>query len=238
MRLFDKYSHAIRALPNGPLTERDLLTDDFLIAQEGNLSIYYAPLDRVNRAARAVMAGITPGQTQMRLAFETVRDALAAGYSSDDALRKAKEQAAFAGAMRTRLCDWLDRLGLPAWLGAPNAEALFSTHATLLHSTSVLRYPVFVDDGHNYTGRRPNLSASPFLLDFTRRYFLRELRKLDNPIIVPLGTAVANSLRAVKIDASHCLYGFPHPSGAYVGGPSQFVKEKPRLRRQLTELFA
>jgi hypothetical protein len=235
--LFDTHSDAIRALPERPLTERDLLTNKFLLKRQKrpNLSVYYAPLDCVNRKARVVIVGITPGWQQMRLAFEAAHAALARGASSDTALKVAKEHAAFAGSMRTNLCKWLDDLRLPECLGVPNTAALFSTRAALVHSTSAVRYPVF-RDGKNYTGGRPPLARTPFLLDFAQEYFVPELLAIGDPIIVPLGVAVEKTLRELDIGASRCLYGFPHPSGGYPGGPRKFAEARRRLRAQVATL--
>lgn len=45
------------------------IDERLLIDREGNLSVYYAPFEYVNPAARVVIVGITPGRTQMRNAL-------------------------------------------------------------------------------------------------------------------------------------------------------------------------
>jgi len=63
---------------------------------------------------------------------------LLAGLRSAEVCRRAKEQARFAGAIRTNLISMLDGVGLPGCLGLSGSEALFSTHGSLLHTTSML----------------------------------------------------------------------------------------------------
>ena len=56
--LFQKYANAILAYRG------DALAAELLMASSGPISVYYAPFDWVNPAARVVIVGITPGRKQ------------------------------------------------------------------------------------------------------------------------------------------------------------------------------
>jgi len=232
--LLAEYADAIAALPPGTLARDDLLVNDFLLDAQGRLRVYYAPFEHVNAAARVAVVGLRPGWQQLRLAFEAARDALRRGDDTRAALRAAAADAAFAG-MRRTLCRMLDELGLPARLGLDESAALFTTHASLLHTTSALRFPVFVgDEQENYSGS-PSPARNPFLLA-QARVFMAELEQLGDAIVVPLGKAVADALRAVGVPAARCLYGFPHPSGANGHRTRLFAAARERLRAQVATL--
>ena len=237
----DDYANAIKALPDkAPLEKADLLADTFRIVKEDGLEIFYAPLDYVNRQAQVIIVGITPGWTQMEVAYRQARLDLLAGLSGAQVCRRAKEQARFAGAMRTNLISMLDGIGLPGCLGLSGSEALFSTHVSLLHTTSAIRYPVFVD-GKDYTGHRPRLLRHPTLTQFLDTYLAGELQEAGQGLIVPLGQAVSEALAYLVergvVDQRRCLIGFPHPSGANARRERLFGERKSELERQLRSWF-
>jgi hypothetical protein len=159
------FADLIRSLPNHtPLTKEDLLHPDFLLSKNGNLEIYYAPHNEyINEKAQVLIIGITPGWTQMEAACRQVRDDLLAGISLEEAGKRAKHTARFAGSMRKNLVQMLDELGLARILGIGICGELFDESCDLLHTTSMLKYPVFVG-GKNYTGHSPKLLKSPLLL--------------------------------------------------------------------------
>jgi len=238
----DDYANAIKALPDkAPLEKADLLADTFRIVKEDGLEIFYAPLDDVNRQAQVVIVGITPGWTQMEVAYRQARLDLLAGLRSAEVCRRAKEQARFAGAIRTNLISMLNGIGLPECLGLSGSEALFSTHVSLLHTTSAIRYPVFVD-GKDYTGHRPRLLRLPTLTQFLDTYLAGELQEAGQGLIVPLGQAVSEALAYLVergvVDQRRCLIGFPHPSGANARRADLFKERKSRLEQQLRSWFA
>jgi hypothetical protein len=109
--LFERFADAISALPEREeFSKSDLLVPQFRLVKDGNLEIYYAPLDFINAHAKVAIVGITPGWTQMEIAFRQVRVALGKGLSASDALRRAKEEASFAGTMRKNLVKMLDEV--------------------------------------------------------------------------------------------------------------------------------
>ena len=92
-----------------------------------------------------------------------------------DAMRKAKEAAAFSGEpMRGNLIRQMDHWGLHDWLGLRSSAELFSSARHLLQSTSLLRYPVFVKDD-DYRGD-PNMLTQPLLRRYLLKHFADEVR--------------------------------------------------------------
>lgn len=71
------------------VTEADLITDEtlsgrLLLSQSGELRICYAPFDYIQRSARLVIVGITPGAQQARNALIEARRQLIAGSDHEN----------------------------------------------------------------------------------------------------------------------------------------------------------
>ena len=217
-----------------------LLSETFRLYADRRLGIYYAPFDRVNTRARLVLVGVTPGWTQMEIAYRTARQGLLEGHEREAILSSVKRAARFAGSMRVNLVTMLDDLGLPATLGV-SMSSLFDERDDLLHSTSAIRYPVFVD-GRNYTGHQPRPLDVSILTAFVEEQLSSELASVDGALIVPLGDAVERCLdflvRRHQLPRERCLFGFPHPSGANGHRARHFAERRDELRRTLREWFA
>lgn len=237
--LFDDFAPLIRALPDRErLNKDDLLTTEFRMHQDERLAIYYAPFDYLNEDAKVAVVGITPGWNQMEIAHRSARRDLHDGLAPNEALRRAKQQASFAGSMRRNLISMLDDLELPAYLGIDSTETLFTVHRSLLHTTSAIRYPVFVK-GRNYTGHSPNPLKTAPLRFLIENVLIEELQLVHDAIIIPLGRSVSEALSHVadagQLDRNRCLRGFPHPSGANGHRKRELLERRERLRRQLKE---
>ncbi|WP_454192967.1 hypothetical protein [Paenibacillus sp. Marseille-Q7038] len=236
------YLPFIRTLPiKDQYSKQDLLIEDLLMEQEGQIEMYYAPHNEyINPLAKIVLVGITPGWTQMELAYRMVIQSLHRGETWEEACKAAKMAARFAGSMRTNLIKMLEELELPHYLGIEKASDLFDPKATLLHTTSLLRYPVFVDK-QNYNGHLPSLTNNEFLYKKVAESFPQEISMLDGPLIIPLGKSVEKVLRQLahqnKIQAGNYLWGFPHPSGANGHRHKQFETAKPDMIRTLRHLY-
>ncbi len=225
----ESFRRRIDSLPKD-VAPSDIQNDRFLLGREGRIAVYYAPLDWINGDARIVLVGLTPGWSQTKIAFDECCIAFRQGLRDSDASKAAKARASFAG-MRRRMCGWLDDLGVDDWLGVDTTDELFDEQRTLVHTTSLIRYPVFVGaDARNYTGYSPTPVKSPLLRSIIDGVLVPELRQLPDALIVPLGRSVAAALDAVGVDADRCLFGFPHPSGANGHGPSQFASERDAMR--------
>ncbi|QXG62763.1 hypothetical protein KUL67_09485, partial [Bacillus spizizenii] len=83
------------------LTKSDLLASPFRLHQENELCIYYSPHNEyINRAASIVIAGITPGFSQMKTAYKTAAESLRQGRSLEQMAVDTKKAAGLSGSMR------------------------------------------------------------------------------------------------------------------------------------------
>lgn len=238
------YHEAIRQLPDRSWRREDLLIPELLMETENNLELYYAPYDYINTAAKVMIVGITPGFTQMSLSLRQAKDDLAAGVPHADIDRRAKAVASFAGSMRVHLIAMLNELELHTLLKIENCGELFGVHAELLHTTSVIRYPLF-NKGDNYTGHQPKMLSSALIRRYALVDFAVQLSAVPDAVIIPLGKSVSDVLRRIAEDEpsggeallNRCLLDFPHPSGANGHRKKQFDALKERhqmiLRRWL-----
>ncbi|WP_149094397.1 hypothetical protein [Paenibacillus terrae] len=201
-----KYKQAMLLLPKATLlSKEDLLVDDFLMERNGLLEMYYAPHNEyINPSAKVVIIGLTPGWRQMRIAIQEAKAGLEKGLSDEEVCRKAKEAAGFAGTTRIHLIDMLNALDLHRQLNISSCGELFQQHRGLLHTTSLLRFPVFVAK-KNYNGTHPNLISNPFLKKAALLSVHEELRIVNQALIIPLGKMVERVLhllvREGKLDA-------------------------------------
>lgn len=230
-----KFAPYIKSLPSSaPLTKKNLLVPQLQIGKEKHLEMYYAPHnDYINRKAQVVIAGITPGWTQMEMAHRQASLGLKNGASFENVTKRAKLAASFAGSMRKNLIEMLDACEINAVLGVDSSESFFSENRFLIHTTSVIKYPVFVK-GKNYTGHTPKISASPLLHYYTNMVFLDELIQFPKALIIPLGKSVSDELITLgeqgKIDLNQCLLNFPHPSGVNGHRIKQFADRRDQLK--------
>ena len=219
-----KFLNQIRSLKK--INKSTITNKNFLIKREDNIEIYYAPFDYINSKAKIMIVGITPGLQQMLQSFEAVNE----GRS----LKEVKDLSSFKGSMRTALIKYLDALNINKKLKIKSCESLFNINSKYLHSTSLIKYPVF-DKGRNYSGS--GLLKKKILLDFLEAHFVKELKKLDKTIIVPLGNTVSSTIdylnNEFKLNLKCFLKGFPHPSGLNVRKDIQFKENKDRMLKLL-----
>ena len=215
-----KFLKQIRSLKK--INKSTVTNKNFLIKREDNIEIYYAPFDYINSKAKIMIVGITPGLQQMLQSFEAVNE----GRS----LKEVKDLSSFKGSMRTTLIKYLDALNINKKLKIKSCESLFNINSKYLHSTSLIKYPVF-DKGRNYSGS--GLLKKKILLDFLEAHFVKELKKLDKTIIIPLGNTVSSTIdylnNEFKLNLKCFLKGFPHPSGLNVRKDIQFKENKIRM---------
>ena len=219
-----KFLKQIRSLKK--INKSTITNKNFLIKREDNIEIYYAPFDYINSKAKIMIVGITPGLQQMLQSFEAVNE----GRS----LKEVKDLSSFKGSMRTTLIKYLDALNINKKLRIKSCESLFNINSKYLHSTSLIKYPVF-NKGKNYSGS--GLLKKKILLDFLEAHFVKELKKLDKTIIIPLGNTVSSTIdylnNEFKLNLKCFLKGFPHPSGLNVRKDIQFKENKIRMLKLL-----
>ncbi len=239
-----QYLTEISRLPlktHGHYTKKELLTKCFLLAQDERLQIYFAPHNLITqRKARIMIVGICPGWTQTEIAFQTYRANL--DLTLNARLLSCKKASRFAGGMRKNLIEMLDQLDLPAYLGLRSAAELFDGRSELLHTTSLIKFPVF-KAGKNYPGYGPKILKSPLLKDYVQTYFLAEVHEFTQPLLViPLGKAVEEVLLTLQQqhELPYCqvMTGFPHPSGVNGHRKEQFAANFTFLAQELQKFFA
>jgi hypothetical protein len=217
----------IRKLQN--IDTSSIVSKKFLIEKDGDIEIYYAPFDYINSKAKIAIVGITPGLQQMTQSFQAIKD----GKS----LKEVKDLSSFKGSMRTTLIKYMDELKINKILKIKSCESLFNIDSKYLHTTSLVKYPVF-DKGKNYSGA--NILKKKILLEFIEENFLKELKVLQNSIIIPLGNTVSSTIDYLntkhQLNLRCFLKGFPHPSGLNVRKNIQFTDNKKIMLRLLSSI--
>lgn len=238
-----EYEEVIRSLPiKDKYVKDELLTDDFLIERDGNIEVYYAPHNEyLNSKAKVFIIGITPGFQQMSTAISTARKELELGTDIEEIQYKCKVAGRFSGGLRKNIISMLDDIKLNDVLSLNSCSSLFEDKDYLLHTVSLIPYPVFVKK-QNYSGHTPKLLKSEFLMKYVYENFIKELKDIENfkdILIIPLGKAVEEVLHKLSeegiIDTIQILKGFPHPSGANVNRLAQLEENKEDLINQIKE---
>lgn len=172
---FEQYKELIESIP-ASFTEEFLINEEFLLERDEKkkLEIYYAPFEYVNEDAKVVIVGITPGLHQMKKSFSTVIDSVGTQMDDEEILHQVKNNSSFEGTMRKNLVKMLDEIGLNEHLGLSSSLELFEVSSSLVHTTSILAYPVF-HNGKNYSGSTPNLLKNEVLKKYVTDNFATEL---------------------------------------------------------------
>ena len=239
--MFSNFKNDIYAL-NLPLEDKDIINEKFLLEQDQQkkVEIYYTPFDFINERAKVVIVGITPGLHQMKKAFTTVLECKDRGLREEEILHEVKMRASFEGTMRKNLVAMLDELGLAEHLGIPSTFELFGSASHLVYNTSLLPYAVFYDH-KNFNGSRPDIIKTQLLWRYVVTYFVNDIKRLQNPLIIPLGVKITKVLEYLLdqhlIDNKNILNGFPHPSGGNGHRHRQFRENKQAMKRHLDDYF-
>ena len=228
--LFDRYADAIRRLDLDGIATSAAIPEEFLLARDGRYTSHYIPFESVNRNARLVVVGISPGFVQWKNAMREAQRQMAAGAGRDRLLRAARRTGAFSGAIRPNFVALLDAIGVQRWLGIASCATLFDVDADLVHIGAILRHPVFVD-GKNYSGT-PAMPRHAFLRAETLRWFAHEAAMLPDALYIPMGASVGEGLDWLAgqgvLRAERILHGLPHPSGANAERVAYFLGRKER----------
>ena len=232
-----EYKDKIKKLPiKDKYLKNEILIEDFLIDKENNIEIYYAPHNEyLNPKAKIFIVGITPGFQQMSTAISTARKELESSDNIEDIQYKCKVAGRFSGPLRKNIISMLNDIKLNEFLNINDCSELFGDKDYLMHTVSLVPYPVFVKK-QNYTGHTPKLLKSDFLMKYIYDNFIDEINKIDNfedVLLIPLGRAVEELLWKLKdeniIKENQILMGFPHPSGANVNRLVQLEQNKEEM---------
>ena len=215
-----------------------------MLDKENNIEIYYAPHNEyLNPKAKVFIIGITPGFQQMSTAIGTARKELEVSDNIEEIQYKCKVAARFSGSLRKNIISMLDGIELNNMFNLKSCSQLFDEDDYLLHTISLIPYPVFVK-GENYTGHTPKLIKSQFLMKYVCDNFINELNKMEKSeeiLLIPLGKAVEEVLIKLKEDGvikeEQILLGFPHPSGANVNRVTQFENNQESMIKFIKKNF-
>lgn len=238
--MFDNYCSRIKKL--NTFNKEDILNEDFELYNEGNMRIYYAPHNEIiNDKAKVFIVGITPGWTQTSIAYKTANNGLLEGKDFNQIKMECKRNSRFTGSMRKNIIEMLDELHMNNKLHLDSCARLFKDMDHLLHTTSLVPYPVFINN-KNYTGSSPKIMENEILYDYVKNYFYKEASILSDALIIPLGKAVEEILiQMIKenlLKNEQCLLGFPHPSGANGHRKRQFQENKKELMAIIDNFFS
>lgn len=173
-------------------------SSDTLLVASGAHRVFFMPFGHVERNARLVIVGITPGTTQLEMAYEKVRELHQRGLSRDAVCRAVKAHAAFGGRMRENLVRMLRHFGFAALLGVADEADLWGSASHLVHSTSVVPHAAFKGD-KMFNGSFREVLASPALRESFERDFVGELEGLSaDALFVALGPTPLDAL-------DHCV---------------------------------
>ena len=213
-QLFSQYAQTIKSLSDADIAAGRF--ENLKMDSNGKLAVYYTPFEFLNKDAKIMIVGITPGLEQFKKAVTAARDSLKKGEAPEVALEAAKKTAAFAGATRNNLIKLLDTIGLQKYLGLESCRSLFEDDFHLVQTSSLLRNAVLID-GKNYNGSS-SMMRDPLVLDQVTSYFLKDAQKLEQALILPLGEnanlGVNYLVEQGLIDGKRVLSGMIHPSGA------------------------
>lgn len=239
-----EYKEKIMKLPlKDKYTKEELLIQDFLVDSENSIEIYYAPHNEyLNPKAKIFIIGITPGFQQMSTAIATARKEFELGSDINEIQYKCKVAGRFSGVIRKNIISMLDEITLNKALNIDSCSELFNKKDYLLHTVSLIPYPVFVKK-QNYSGHTPKLIKSEFLMKYIYENFIDEFNSLDNSkdiLLIPLGRAVEEVLLELAskgfIKVGQILNNFPHPSGANVNRITQLKENKENMINFINKL--
>ncbi len=205
----------------------------FSLGREGKYDLAYIPFEHVNKAAKLVIVGITPGNTQLALAYQSAQTMLNAGTKEDEILVKVKKAGAFGGpAMKPNLLKMLRHFEVNKILGIDDVESLWGDDADLLHSTSVVPHAAF-KGGKPFNGSFDEIMASPILRDCFLDCFVPSARELQkNALFVALGPCPQAALdwcvKEGALEPKQVLGSFCHPSTAGGSTTRYFLREVSR----------
>lgn len=206
----------------------------------------WAPFDPVNGQAKVAIFGITPGRTQMKNALMVYQRERQRGTTHREAAILGKRQGAFSGDMRPTLIRILNEVALPNYLQISDSSALWGLGADMVHFSSALRWPVFVEekDDHgvhtmeNYTGGTPSVTSLPMFKETLKTVLASEIAALPKDcLIAPLGVAAKKAILFAAgyvpdLDYDRILVGLPHPAGSARNASSQFLGDPPNPKRK------
>lgn len=204
---------------------------EFSLGKEGRYELRYIPFEHVNHAARLVIVGITPGPTQVKLAYGKAQELLQAGLDREAILTEVKKTGSFGGpGMRPNLVRMLQHFRFGELLGIADVTSLWDTNAHLLHSTSVVPYAAF-ENGKDFKGNFDQVLRSPLLRQCFLDHFVSSLAQMSaDALYVALGECPKAALdwcaSRGHLRREQVLGAFCHPSTSGGSATKIYLREK------------
>jgi hypothetical protein len=204
---------------------------DTLLAKESPYEVFYIPFEHVNRRARLVIVGITPGMKQLEMAYAEAQRLLNLGASQADILQVVKAHAAFGGeAMRPNLLRMLRHLNFAKMLAINDEADLWDNASELLHSTSVVPHAAF-KNGKMFGGSFNEIIRIGTLREQFEKDFVSTLSELARDVLyVALGKTPYDALNYCVgrgiIDQNQLLGALAHPSRSGGSQVAVYLGEK------------
>lgn len=225
------------------LGEAAVKSKETLFAASGHDEVYYIPFEWTNSEARLVVVGITPGPTQLELAYRTASSKIKVGLDDEGILKAAKMHGAFGGAsMRPNLIRMMDHFGFADLFGVDSVEDFWGRRADVFMGTSVVPHAAF-RRGKPFAGSFDEIMKSNALTECFLYDFVPSLKDIpDTAKFVALGDtplrALAWCVRNGHLQEHQVMGAFAHPStsggsavDAYLGIKTEFTEKDPVRHR-------
>ncbi len=180
-----------------------------------------------------MIVGITPGTTQLKLAYAAAQRLLLKGEHTEEILREVKKAGGFGGSsMRPNLLKMLRHFHFEHILSIDNVESLWGRNAQLLHSTSVLPHAAF-KKGKMFAGSFDEVLTSPVVRACFEDCFVSSLTELpSDALYLGLGPCPSGALswcvQNGHLDQDQVLGAFCHPSTSGGSKTRYYLREVTR----------
>ncbi len=224
--MFAQFRSELQTHGAGALERRTTLID-----AAGSDELFYIPFEHVNPDARLVLIGITPGPTQLELAYAEAQRLLRAGSSERDVLIAAKRIGAFGGpSMRPNLVRMLKYFRIAQILGISNEEDLWDSASRHLHATSVVSHAAF-RKGAMFAGSFAEVLVSKVFRTSFFEDFVPSVRQINpDAIYIALGPTPRAALEWCTVERilrkEQVLGALAHPSTSGGSQVGYYLREK------------
>jgi hypothetical protein len=202
-----------------------------IIDADGHYELRYVPFEYVNTGCRIAFVGITPGNTQISLAYRALRRALIAGMDETAALLHAKSAAGFGGTgMRNRMNAMIRRFRIHKLVGISSPEEIWDEGRRLVHLTSVVPHAAFKKQ-KMFNGGFGEALKTALLRSSFENDFLPTLTQLPSDTkFVAIGPTALEALdwcvERGHLRPRQLLGAFAHPSGSAGSQVPYLIGEK------------
>jgi hypothetical protein len=207
------------------------------LEKRGKYLLQYIPFEYVNKEAKIVIVGITPGPNQLTLAYDTAQKLLQTGRTENEILVEIKKAGAFgSSSMRPNLLKILRHFEFEKILGIKDVESLWDKDAGLLHSTSVIPHAAFtLSKSRNkmFAGSFNEVMKSDLFEECFIDCFVPSIREMNqNALYVGLGpcpqAALQWCINKDYIRPEQVLGAFCHPATTGGSTTSYYLREVTR----------